>query len=116
MKKPFTKLSDSYVKHFCFSRTKWVEGKANQFDGWMTHDGEVAGTMINSYGELSVLQGKVYRLLFLRLLIGRATGYSKFPNGAPYIQFGIATRKNILGILLAERGVTYIKVKRTKIS
>jgi hypothetical protein len=98
-----TRLTDSY------------ENTDNYFSGVLMRDGAVVGTMINSYGAPSVLEGRIYRFLWLRLLIGRASGYPGYPNGAPYWKLSFITPNNSRGILVGRHGFVYIKTKREKL-
>ena len=111
-----TRLTDSYVKHFFYHNSQeWIENTDNYFSGVLMRDGAVVGTMINSYGLPSVLEGRIYRFLWLRLLIGRASGYPGFPNGAPYWKISFITPNNSRGILAGRHGFVYIKTKREKL-
>jgi hypothetical protein len=110
-----TLLTNSYIKHFDFNNIKYREGYDNHFQGVIDEDGTVVGSCVNSYGNPSSLNGKIYRLWRFRFLVGRATGYPDFPNGAPYYKFAFVRNNKTYGILMGQRGIVYISLTRTKI-
>ena len=109
-----TRLKNSYVKHFDFTKNEYLEGYNNHFEGIIQSDGQIVGVMVNSFGELSSLTGKIYRLWRFRFLNGVATGYPNHPNGAPYIKFAFVTNKRSYGLLLGQRGFVFIRCDRIK--
>ena len=104
-----TYLKNSYVKHFDFTGREYVEGTDNNFEGIIQSDGQVVGVMVNSFGELSTLTGKVRRLWRFWFLLGRATGYPNFPNGAPYFNVAFVSNKFSYGFLLSQKGFVFIR-------
>ena len=110
-----TLLTNSYIKHIDLTRNKYREKRDNHFHGVLDEDGTIVASFINSHNNPSILEGRVYRLLCFRLLIGRASGYPRYPNGAPYYKFGFVTKRNSYGLLLGQRGFVTVKLKRTKV-
>ena len=108
-----TQINGSYVRHYDWKETpEWTENGDNHFTGLITTDGYLAGTMINSYGLPSVLEGRIHRFLCFWMLIGRATNYPNYPEGAPYYQFSVASRHHLRGILLGQQGFVYVKLRK----
>ena len=66
-----TLLTNSYIKHFYLNRKKYREKRVSITSTvFLDEDGTVVASFINSHDNPSILEGRVYRLLCFRLLIG----------------------------------------------
>ena len=102
------RLTNSWIKHFSVKSYDWHEHDQNRVLGNIHDDGRVFATFENSEAKQSLLQAKLYSLGPFRALIGTSTGYTNYPDGAPYYSFGIMYKNRFHMILLAPHGFVYV--------
>ena len=111
------KLTNSWIKHFTWKHRDypWHEHHKNNVLGNIHDDGSVYATFENSEAKQSFLNAKLHTLGPLRALVGSATGYSRYPQGAPYYSFGIVWDNRFHMILLSPHGFVYVALDQEEI-